>query len=112
MPEPEDGDADQAAAADRTDHAVPADRSEAATRAEPGEAAAIVTAARQLAEAEGWPAVSPRRLAERAGVDVAAFYRHFTDRDAVLAAVAVRGFAELAAALTAAQAAAGDTRRA
>ncbi|MFG2100891.1 TetR/AcrR family transcriptional regulator [Micromonospora echinaurantiaca] len=79
---------------------------------EPGAAAAIVTAARQLAEAEGWPAVTPRRLAERAGVDLGVFYRCFADRDAVLAAVAVRGFAELAAALTAARSAADGPRRA
>ncbi|MFI5484242.1 TetR/AcrR family transcriptional regulator [Micromonospora echinaurantiaca] len=98
--------------ADFVETATHADQVETAAPAEPGAAAAIVTAARQLAEAEGWPAVTPRRLAERAGVDLGVFYRCFADRDAVLAAVAVRGFAELAAALTAARSAADGPRRA
>ncbi|MEV4388608.1 TetR/AcrR family transcriptional regulator [Micromonospora sp. NPDC049580] len=64
----------------------------------------IVTAARELAEAEGWTGLNGRRLAERANVDVGDLYRHFADQEAVLAAVAVHGFAELAAELTAAHA--------
>lgn len=64
---------------------------------------AIVATAWRLAEAEGWPAVTARRLAERADVDLGELYQRFADRDAVLAAVAVRGFADLAAALTAAR---------
>lgn len=64
----------------------------------------IVTAARELAEAEGWLGLSVRRVAERATVDVGDLYRHFADQEAVLAAVAVHGFADLAAALTAAHA--------
>ncbi|WCN79716.1 TetR/AcrR family transcriptional regulator [Micromonospora sp. LH3U1] len=64
----------------------------------------IVTVARELAEAEGWAGLSGRRLAERADVDVGDLYRHFADQEAVLAAVAVYGFADLAAALTAAHA--------
>ncbi|MEH1166566.1 TetR/AcrR family transcriptional regulator [Micromonospora sp. CPCC 205539] len=64
----------------------------------------IVTAARELAEEEGWTGISGRRLADRAEVDVGDLYRHFVDQEAVLAAVAVRGFADLAAALTAAHA--------
>ncbi len=64
----------------------------------------IVTAARELAETEGWTGLNGRRLAERANVDVGDLYRHFADQEAVLAAVAVHGFADLAAALTAAHA--------
>ncbi|MEV6813904.1 TetR/AcrR family transcriptional regulator [Micromonospora sp. NPDC051296] len=64
---------------------------------------AIVATAWQLAEAEGWAAVTARRLAERADVDLGTLYERFADRDAVVAAVAVRGFADLAAALTAAR---------
>ncbi|MFD6755330.1 WHG domain-containing protein [Micromonospora gifhornensis] len=64
---------------------------------------AIVTTAWQLAEAEGWAAVTARRLAERAAVDLGELYERFADRDAVVAAVAVRGFADLAAALAAAR---------
>ncbi|WP_239098339.1 TetR/AcrR family transcriptional regulator [Micromonospora qiuiae] len=63
----------------------------------------IVVAARELAEAEGLTAVTPRRLAECADIDLGTLYERFADRDAVVAAVAVRGFADLAAALTAAR---------
>ncbi|MGC5052170.1 TetR/AcrR family transcriptional regulator [Micromonospora sp. DT48] len=64
---------------------------------------AIVATAWQLAEAEGLAAVTTRRLAERAAVDLGALYQRFADREAVVAAVAVRGFADLAATLTAAR---------
>jgi AcrR family transcriptional regulator len=64
---------------------------------------AIVATAWQLAESEGWAAVTTRRLAERAEVDLGALYQRFADRDAVVAAVAVRGFADLAADLAAAR---------
>ncbi|MGW0504273.1 TetR/AcrR family transcriptional regulator [Micromonospora sp. NPDC003241] len=69
---------------------------------EPGGDAIVATAWR-LAEAEGWAGVTARRLAERADVDLGALYERFADRDAVVAAVAVRGFADLSAALTAAR---------
>ncbi|WP_433528901.1 TetR/AcrR family transcriptional regulator [Micromonospora sp. CA-263727] len=68
---------------------------------------AIVATAWQLAEAEGWAAVTARRLAERADVDLGALYERFADRDAVVTAVAVRGFADLAVALTTARTAVG-----
>ncbi|GIJ80282.1 DNA-binding transcriptional regulator, AcrR family [Micromonospora phaseoli] len=68
---------------------------------------AIVTTAWQLAEAEGWAAVTTRRLAEHADVDLGALYERFADRGAVVVAVAVRGFADLAAALAAARGAVG-----
>ncbi|MFI7608223.1 TetR/AcrR family transcriptional regulator [Micromonospora sp. NPDC049366] len=64
----------------------------------------IVAVARRLAETEGWAAVSPRRLAERADLELAELYRHFADQQEVLAAVAVCAFADLAADLAEAQA--------
>ncbi|MBQ1073350.1 TetR/AcrR family transcriptional regulator [Micromonospora sp. C31] len=72
----------------------------------PAERERVVLAARQLAEAEGWVTVTHRRLAERTGVDIEALYRRFPDPAALMSAVAVRGFADLAAALAAARAAA------
>ncbi|MEV4811812.1 TetR/AcrR family transcriptional regulator [Micromonospora avicenniae] len=59
----------------------------------------VVTVARELAEVEGWTGVTPRRLAERAGIDIGDLYQHFPDQDALLAAVAVCAFADLAAEL-------------
>ncbi|MER6595129.1 TetR family transcriptional regulator, partial [Micromonospora purpureochromogenes] len=76
--------------------------------AEPAEPARVVAAARRLAEAEGWAAVTRRRLAERTGIDIETLYRRFPDPAALVAAVALRGFADLAAALAAARGAAGD----
>ncbi|GIG56327.1 TetR family transcriptional regulator [Longispora fulva] len=63
----------------------------------------IVTAARELAEAEGWEAVTTRRLADRIEYSQPVLYSHFSGKDAIVAAVAVRGFAELAGALAAAR---------
>jgi AcrR family transcriptional regulator len=56
----------------------------------------IVTAARELAEAEGWEAVTTRRLAERVEYSQPVLYSHFRNRGAIIAAVAIEGFAELA----------------
>ncbi|MEU4779340.1 TetR/AcrR family transcriptional regulator [Micromonospora sp. NPDC023633] len=72
--------------------------------AEAAERERVVLAARELAEAEGWAAATHRRLAERTGVDIEALYRRFPDPAALMSAVAVRGFADLAAALAAARA--------
>src|SRR5882757_11161701 len=57
----------------------------------------IVTAARELAEADGWAAVTTRRLAERVEYSQPVLYGHFKSMDAIMAAVAVDGFADLAA---------------
>ncbi|GIM92239.1 TetR/AcrR family transcriptional regulator [Paractinoplanes toevensis] len=59
----------------------------------------IVGAARELAEAEGWDAVTTRRLAEQIEYSQPVLYSHFKGKDAIMAAVAVEGFAELAAEL-------------
>lgn len=75
----------------------------------PAERERVVLAARELAEAEGWAAATHRRLAERTGVDIEALYRRFPDPAALMSAVAVRGFADLAATLAAARAAARAT---
>jgi AcrR family transcriptional regulator len=59
----------------------------------------IVTTARELAEAEGWDAVTTRRLAELIEYSQPVLYSHFAGKDAIVAAVAVEGFGELAAEL-------------
>ncbi|MEU4690041.1 TetR/AcrR family transcriptional regulator [Actinoplanes sp. NPDC023714] len=64
----------------------------------------IVRAAREFAEAEGWDAVTTRRLAEQIEYSQPVLYSHFKGKDAIMAAVALEGFAELAAALREARA--------
>ena len=61
--------------------------------------ALILRTARELAEAEGWEAVTTRRLAEQVEYSQPVLYSHFAGKDAIVAAVALDGFAELAAAL-------------
>ena len=56
----------------------------------------IITAARELAEAEGWDAVTTRRLAERIEYSQPGLYSHFDGKDAIVRAVAIQGFEELA----------------
>lgn len=56
----------------------------------------IVTAARELAETEGWEAVTTRRLAERVEYSQPVLYSHFNGKDAIVSAVAMDGFVELA----------------
>jgi AcrR family transcriptional regulator len=56
---------------------------------------AIITAARQLAEAEGWDAVTTRRLADRIEYSQPVLYSHFVGKADIIEAVAVEGFAEL-----------------
>lgn len=53
---------------------------------------ALVDAAAQLAAERGAAAVSLREVARRAGVSQAAPYHYFTDKSALLAAVAAAGF--------------------
>ncbi|GAA4910223.1 TetR family transcriptional regulator [Stackebrandtia albiflava] len=59
----------------------------------------IVTAARELAESEGWDAVTTRRLAERVEYSQPVLYSHFAGKEAIVGAVALEGFGELAARL-------------
>jgi AcrR family transcriptional regulator len=63
----------------------------------------IIRIARELAEAEGWDAVTTRRLSERIEYSQPVLYSHFANKDAIVSAVAEQGFAELAAALEAAR---------
>ena len=49
-----------------------------------------------MAEAEGWESVTTRRLAERVEYSQPVLYSHFKGKDAIVAAVAVDGFGELA----------------
>jgi AcrR family transcriptional regulator len=71
---------------------------------------ALINAALAVVEREGSEAVSLRDLAAQVGVSRAAPYRHFADRDALLAAVAARGFADLCAIYMAALAGSGTGR--
>jgi AcrR family transcriptional regulator len=56
----------------------------------------ILTAARELAEAEGWEAVTTRRLADLINYSQPVLYSHFKGKADIMAAVATRGFEELA----------------
>jgi AcrR family transcriptional regulator len=60
---------------------------------------ALLRAAAKILEKEGRDAISLRDLARRAGVSHNAPYRHFADRQALLAALAEEGFVLLAAEL-------------
>jgi AcrR family transcriptional regulator len=64
----------------------------------------LTGAARELAESDGWPAVTIRRLAGELGVTQPVVYSAFAGRQAIVDAVALEGFGELAAALAAVEA--------
>ncbi|WP_018914833.1 TetR/AcrR family transcriptional regulator [Thiomonas sp. FB-6] len=55
----------------------------------------ITSAARQIAEAEGWSAVTVRRLADEIEYTQPVLYSHFKNRDAIVGAVALEGFREI-----------------
>lgn len=59
----------------------------------------IVSTARELAEAEGWEAVTTRRLAEQIDYSQPVLYSHFRGKEKIVGAVALEGFAELAVAV-------------
>jgi AcrR family transcriptional regulator len=61
--------------------------------------AALIRAARDILESEGYEALTLRATARRVGVSQAAPYNHFADKAALLAAVAALGFQEFAAAM-------------
>jgi AcrR family transcriptional regulator len=69
--------------------------------------ALIIATARNLAEAEGWEAVTTRRLAELVEYSQPVLYSHFDGKDAIVRAVAIEGFSELAVQLRQARSA-GD----
>ncbi|MGW2092862.1 TetR/AcrR family transcriptional regulator [Promicromonospora sukumoe] len=66
----------------------------------------IVRAARELAEAEGWDAVTTRRLAAEIEYSQPVLYSHFKGKNAIMTAVAAQGFEELAREMRAARSAA------
>jgi len=68
----------------------------------------IVTAARELAETEGWEGVTMRRLAERVEYSQPVLYSHFKGKADIVRAVAMEGFGELAAELHSARTAASS----
>jgi AcrR family transcriptional regulator len=57
---------------------------------------ALIAAARELLDSDGPGAVSLREAARRVGVSATATYRHFTDKDHLLSAVAAEGYREFA----------------
>ncbi|MGW6408386.1 TetR/AcrR family transcriptional regulator [Streptomyces vinaceus] len=65
----------------------------------------IVATARELAEQQGWDAVTTRRLAERIEYSQPVLYSHFRGKREIIGAVALEGATEMAAALRAASAA-------
>ncbi|WP_030275851.1 TetR/AcrR family transcriptional regulator [Streptomyces sp. NRRL B-24484] len=66
----------------------------------------IVTTARELAEQQGWDAVTTRRLAERIEYSQPVLYSHFRGKREIIGAVALQGAAEMAVAVRDAAAAA------
>lgn len=67
----------------------------------------IVTTARAVAEAEGWDAVTTRRLSTEIEYSQPVLYKHFTGMEQIAEAVAIDGFSELAEVIEAARHAAG-----
>lgn len=63
----------------------------------------IITTARTLAEAEGWDAVTTRRLSTEIEYSQPVLYKHFSGMEHVADAVAIDGFGELADASRAAR---------
>jgi AcrR family transcriptional regulator len=71
----------------------------------------IIGTARKLAEAEGWDAVTTRRLSTEIEYSQPVLYKHFSGMDQIAAAVAIDGFGELADELRAARAGAETAHR-
>lgn len=61
--------------------------------------AQIISAARRIAELEGWPSVTVRRLSDEIAYSQPVLYAHFGSREGILAAVAIEGFQEIGLAL-------------
>ncbi|MBT2510040.1 TetR/AcrR family transcriptional regulator [Streptomyces sp. ISL-98] len=70
----------------------------------------IVATARELAEQQGWDAVTTRRLAERIEYSQPVLYSHFRGKREIIGAVALQGATEMAAAVRAAASAADGPR--
>ena len=61
--------------------------------------AQIISAARRIAELEGWPSVTVRRLSDEISYSQPVLYGHFESREGILAAVDIEGFQEIGLAL-------------
>ena len=61
--------------------------------------AQIISAARQIAELEGWSNVTVRRLSDEISYSQPVLYAHFGSREEILSAVAIEGFQEIGLAL-------------
>jgi len=61
--------------------------------------AQILSAARRIAELEGWSNVTVRRLSEEISYSQPVLYAHFGSREGILSAVAIEGFQEIGLAL-------------
>jgi len=61
--------------------------------------AQIISAARRIAELEGWSNVTVRRLSDEISYSQPVLYGHFGSREGILAAVAIQGFQEIGVAL-------------
>src|SRR5277367_3271014 len=61
--------------------------------------AQIISAARRIAELEGWSSVTVRRLSDEISYSQPVLYAHFGSREGILTAVAIEGFQELGLAL-------------
>jgi len=61
--------------------------------------AQIISAARRIAEREGWSNVTVRRLSDEISYSQPVLYAHFGSRDGILAAVAIEGFQEIGLAM-------------
>ncbi|MEU0269238.1 TetR/AcrR family transcriptional regulator [Nocardioides sp. NPDC006303] len=70
----------------------------------------IVATARELAEQQGWDAVTTRRLAERIEYSQPVLYSHFRGKREIIGAVALEGASEMAVAMRSATAAASTPR--
>ena len=61
--------------------------------------AQILSAARRIAELEGWSNVTVRRLSDEISYSQPVLYAHFESREGILTAVAIEGFQEIGLAL-------------
>src|SRR5688572_28819481 len=71
---------------------------------------ALVDQATKLVLANGHPSITVREVARKSGVTNTAAHYHFRTREALLAAVATRGFEQMTAALESAMRGAADAR--
>ncbi len=68
----------------------------------------IVITARRIAEAEGWDAVTTRRLSAEIEYSQPVLYKHFSSMDAIARSIAIDGFRELADSLSNAKSSADE----